>query len=76
MAGWRGENQARDPAAHGIIQGSRRLELPAPAAAAAAVLFQREELDASRRVACVLSGANVTIDSFVAMLQRYPRVPE
>jgi threonine dehydratase len=47
---------------------------PAGAAGAAAILAGAEEIASHRRIACILSGANVDIPPFVETLRSHPYV--
>ena len=49
---------------------------PAGAAGAAALMGRRSELDGCRNLACVLSGGNVTTETFVAALQTHASLPD
>jgi len=58
-----------------LCQTAKLVVEPAGAAAAAPVLFNHSELRRSHRIVCVLSGANVNLETFADILTRHADFP-
>jgi threonine dehydratase len=57
-----------------LCQTAKLVVEPAGATSAAAALFHSDELGSQRRIACVLSGANIDIARFADILKSHPTV--
>lgn len=57
-----------------LCQTSKLVVEPAGAASAALVLFHTDELVTSRRIVCLLSGANINTSDFADILKAHPDV--
>ncbi|MEW6015948.1 MAG: threonine/serine dehydratase [Candidatus Zixiibacteriota bacterium] len=57
-----------------LCQTAKLVVEPAGAAPAAAILFHPESFESSRKIVCVLSGANINISRFAEILKSHPTV--
>jgi threonine dehydratase len=58
-----------------LCQTAKLVVEAAGAASAAGVLFCRDDVCRGRRIVAVLSGANITMESFTETLRSHPKVP-